>query len=169
MTSVWRKTQVAPSFLAKASPSGDNVTEQAAGAFEGAGRYDDAVALFDELIAKTASAALYNARCWVRAESGHNLEAALADCDAALKLMPGASPYLDSRGFVELRLGRFADAIRDYDAALAVYPDQAPSLFGRGVAELRQGDAQHGNADIAAAEHADAHVTTDFSRGGVTP
>ena len=36
-----------------------------------------------------------NSRCWTRALWGQELDAALADCNAALKLRPGKAAYLD--------------------------------------------------------------------------
>ena len=59
-----------------------------------------------------------NSRCWARARWGQELDEALADCNAALKLRPGTAAILDSRGLVYLRKGDFKSAIADYDAAL---------------------------------------------------
>ena len=79
-----------------------------------------------------------NERCWFRAIHDDELDLALADCSAALKLKPDFAAALDSRGFVELRMNRLDAAIADYSAALAAAPNMAESLYGRGLAEAPQ-------------------------------
>ena len=79
-------------------------------------------------------------------------QASFCATNCSTKLKPNAASVLDSRGLVQLRLGRFDEAIEDYDAALKDEPLQAPSLFGRGLAELRKGAKAQGEADMAAAE-----------------
>jgi tetratricopeptide (TPR) repeat protein len=154
---------------ARISGSDSKVLVREALAYDRAGLYDAEIGLYDQLIAKTPTAWLYNARCWARGQSGHDLPAALADCDASLKLKPDAAATFDSRGLVDMRLGRLDDAIRDYDAALALAPKQAPSLYGRGVAKLRKGDKQAGQADIDAAKTISANVGETFARLGLAP
>ena len=95
----------------------------------------------------------YNADCYVRALAKRDLETkALAECNKALEIRPGHASTLDSRGFLYLQLGRYADAIADYDAALAKDPKLAPSLYGRGLAKQKLGDTAGGASDMAAAE-----------------
>jgi tetratricopeptide (TPR) repeat protein len=108
-----------------------------------------------------------NDTCWRKAIAGVSLVSALADCDAALKLEPKEAAFRDSRAFVLLRLGRFAEAIAQYDAALAVRPDQAESLYGRAVAEARSGDTAAADRDLAAARKADSLVAERFEGYGV--
>jgi tetratricopeptide (TPR) repeat protein len=105
---------------------------------------------FDEAIKREpAMASLWNERCWVRAQSGAP-DAALNDCNEAIKLGPNAARY-DSRGFTNLKLGRWQAAVGDFDSALRLNPRLASSLYGRGFAKLKAGDQSGGNADIAAA------------------
>lgn len=110
-----------------------------------------------------------NSRCWVRAISGRQLDEALADCANALKLKPDYAPALDSRAFVELRLGQLDQSIADYDAALKQAPEQSSSLFGRGIAKLRKGATGAGKADLAAARAIDPKIDTEFADYGMTP
>ena len=112
--------------------------------------------------------ALYNDRCWARAVAMIDLEAALADCNEALRLMPEYAAALDSRAFIHLRSGRFRDAIADYDAALEANPRDHYSLYGRGIAKLRVGDTQGGQADIAASKEVQ-DVSAEFTAYGFTP
>jgi tetratricopeptide (TPR) repeat protein len=114
------------------------------------------------------SAQALNGRCWYRATHGHELDLALKDCEAAVRLAPGSAAILDSRGMVELRLGRYAASIADYDAALKTSPTLAASLYGRGLARLRSGD-KSGADDLAAAKKASSEVETEFAGFGLKP
>ena len=73
---------------------------------------------------------MWNGRCWTRALVGE-LQAALADCNEALRLQPGVAPTLDSRGFTYLKMGEWDSAIDDYSSALQLDPRLASSLYGR--------------------------------------
>jgi tetratricopeptide (TPR) repeat protein len=81
--------------------------------------------------------AAWNGRCWCRAIVGE-LQAALADCNEALRLEPNAAATLDSRGLIYLKSGEWDSAIADYDSALRLDPKLASSLYGRGLANLRR-------------------------------
>jgi len=109
-----------------------------------------------------------NASCWTRAIGDVDLGAAMADCQTSLTIRPGSAEVLDSRAFVEFRLGRFKDAIQDYNAALAKDPKLTSSLYMRGVSRLRAGDAA-GRSDISAARNADASIAGQYASYGVTP
>ena len=110
-----------------------------------------------------------NARCWARALWGQELEQALKDCDAALRLMPDSAEYLDSRGLVHLRRGEYDKAIADYDRGLHLQPRNAWSHYGRGVAKLRKGLTAEGQADLAAATALQADIAEEAKKSGVTP
>lgn len=109
------------------------------------------------------------ARCWVRAAGGREVQQALSDCNEALKLKADAPDILDTRGFVNLRLGRHDDAIRDYDAALKLDPKIPGALYGRGVAKIRKNDKTGGMADITAAKSMKSDIETEYSRYGIRP
>jgi tetratricopeptide (TPR) repeat protein/predicted aspartyl protease len=110
-----------------------------------------------------------NGRCWARALWGQELDKALADCDAALKLGSRSAGILDSRGLVHLRLGDFDEAIADYDAALALRPKSAWSLYGRGLARLHKGMSAEGDADIAAAVVLSPLLPDEARKRGIAP
>jgi tetratricopeptide (TPR) repeat protein len=109
-----------------------------------------------------------NSRCWSRALSGQQLEQALSDCNAALKLRPNTADFLDSRGLVYLRQGNFDKAIADYDAALLLAPRTAWSLYGRGLAKSRKGLSADGQADIAAATALQPKIAERAASFGIT-
>lgn len=108
-----------------------------------------------------------NSLCWSKATAGMALESALADCSAALVKAPEMASFLDSRGLVLLRLGRFDYAIADYDRALAKTPRLSASLFGRAVAWARKGDKAKSDADATAALKINPDVRSEFEGYGV--
>jgi tetratricopeptide (TPR) repeat protein len=114
-------------------------------------------------------AAVNNQRCWGRAVAGVELDRARGFCDAALRQRPGFAAFLDSRGLVGLKQGRFQDAWNDYDQALRWAPDQAQYLYGRGIAARGLGRAADGEADIAVALRADPAIAHKYALYGVAP
>src|SRR5581483_12521152 len=115
------------------------------------------------------AAQAYNERCFARAVLGQELDQALHDCNAGLRLSPHTAKLLDSRGLVNLRRNQFDKAIADYNEALKINPKIAWSLYGRGVAELRKGMTAQGEADIAAAKALAPHLPEFAQRIGVNP
>jgi tetratricopeptide (TPR) repeat protein len=109
-----------------------------------------------------------NARCFLRAELNRDLDAALADCNDALRFKPGNPAMMDSRALVYYRMGRYAEAIAEYDAVLRARSGFAPSLYMRGVARIKSGDAA-GADDVAAANAKDASVAQGYAKFGLVP
>jgi tetratricopeptide (TPR) repeat protein len=107
--------------------------------------------------------------CWGHAYLNRDLPEGLRACDIALRLKPDDPNTLDGRGFVNLRLGRFADAVADYDAALQREPRLPGSLYLRGVAKLRLGNSAGANLDFAAAEHLEPGIAGRFAGYGIVP
>ncbi|HZC16456.1 MAG TPA: aspartyl protease family protein [Caulobacteraceae bacterium] len=142
-------------------------------AYVGIHLYRDAIPQLDQWIAAHPvdghRAAAFNERCRARAQLGAELDKALADCNAALKLEPGDPTMLDSRGLVLLRTGDLDKSIADYDAALRLRPNTAWSLYGRGLAKLRKGHAADGQADIAAAAAINPRLPDEARAIGLTP
>ncbi len=108
-----------------------------------------------------------NSRCWARALLGTELDQALADCNEALAQKPGEPAYLDSRGLVHLRQGRWREARADYDEALKLRPDAAWTLLGRGLARVAANEREPGLADIAAARQRQPGIEADARRYGL--
>lgn len=138
-----------------------------------AGQPQRAVGQFDQWIKvhpdDVRRPAALNGRCWALALAGRDLDAALRDCDAALRARPDTPAFLDSRGMVRLRRGEWAKAVADFDAALARQPKMAWSLYGRGIAKLRTGDAAGGKADMEAALVLRPQIADDAKGYGILP
>ena len=90
-----------------------------------------------------------NSRCWARVLLSIELDQALDDCDAAIDAEPKNAAYLDSRGWVHLRMGNDKKALADFDRSLELRPGTAWSLYGRGLTKRRLGDDAGAEADLA--------------------
>lgn len=139
-----------------------------AGMYDAADASEPALASFDQWLASHPEdhgrANALNGRCWARALLDRELDKALGDCNAALRLRPGEAAYLDSRALVRLRRGELDKAIADYDAALAKRPREPWSLYARGIAERRAGNGAQADADSAAALAIDPEVAARAKR-----
>lgn len=100
-----------------------------------------------------------NGRCWARGLLNRELDAALSDCNAAVKLQPKNASFLDSRALVRLRRGDLAQALGDYNAAAAITPRNAWTLYMRSVVEQKTGDTAHADADRTLALSINPRVT----------
>ena len=109
----------------------------------------------------------YNERCWSRVQLDVAPDKALDDCDAAIDLDGKSASYLDSRGWVRLRMGQWARAKSDFDKALATKPELTTSLYGRGIAQRRLGNAAAGESDLAAARKLQPTIVEDMRRLGL--
>ena len=109
-----------------------------------------------------------NSRCWTRMLPGIELDKALDDCDEAVDRESKNPAYLDSRGWVYLRLGKYKKALSDFDRSIEHQPEGAWSLYGRGLAKTRLGDAAQGEADLAAARKAQPDIDRTAARAGLT-
>ncbi len=156
----------------RSAPVEANVELAVAETYQTTRRYEPAVAHYTHWIEAHPKAPglakVLNNRCWARALWGRELEAALADCDAAVRL-ERIPQILDSRGLVKLRLGRYDEAIADFDAALKQQPKLVTSLYGRGLAKLKSGRATEGQADLAAATALEPAVADRAKAAGLTP
>lgn len=133
-------------------------------------RHEDQLGDLDKVLTlRPRSSEALNGRCWTRAELNRELDKALADCNAALKIIPNSPAFLDSRGLVHLRAGRWDDAIADYSGALEGAPKQPWSLYGRGIAKIRKGDRKGGKADIAAGKASWDGIEAAFDAYGIKP
>ena len=120
-------------------------------------------------LAETPSA--LNDVCWTLATADVDLTGALAACRAAVSQTKGPQSvdYLDSLGFVLLRLDRCKEAIAAYDHALTIKPLLPTSLYGRGICERRTGDLQAAHDDMRSGALFSNTVAGDFARYGIKP
>lgn len=152
----------------KAHPADPALLFARADVYIRAGRTPLAAKDFAAIRSKHATDAVQlNGLCWQQAIRNFALDAALADCDAALKLEPNQANAVDSRAFVLMRLGRVEEAVTAYTAALKLRPRLAESLFGRALARLRLGQSELAKVDLSAARSSDAGVDATFAGYGL--
>lgn len=113
--------------------------------------------------------AALNTRCWARMLTGVDLDKALNDCDDAVDSDAKNATYLDSRGWVYLRLGKYKKALSDFDHSVEVRPKNAWALYGRGLAKTKLGDGVQGDDDFAAARKVVPDIEVRLVRSGLIP
>jgi lipoprotein NlpI len=101
-------------------------------------------------VAGEALAMLYAIRSSEWATQG-DLERALADAEAAVKIAPRLRVALQQRGSVWANRGEPDRAIADFSAALKIKPDDAVLLHARAVEHTVKGDYARARADFDAA------------------
>lgn len=132
--------------------------------------FSSQLAQLSEILARDpANVEALNNRCWLRATYDQDIDAALADCDAAVRANPRSGAALDSRGLVHLKRHDFQQAVADYDAALAIEPARGHYLYGRGLARLQLGLSEEGEADLSAAEAAEPGIAQAYAQYGYLP
>lgn len=154
-----------------ALPAGSDRRLQLAGLFSSLDQPEAALANYDAWLKMHGEdadrATAFNGRCWSRALLGRDLDKALSDCNAAIRLRPGTAAYLDSRALVLLRQGKVDRALADYDAAVAANPLAAWTLYLRGIARAKAGQAEAAAADRKAALAINPQVGARAARYGL--
>ncbi len=111
----------------------------------------------------------YSGLCWARALEGREPEAAITDCNAALRLKPGDSAALGYQALAYLHLNDFDSAIVAYDQCIERQPKNASFLYGRGIAKLRAGNITGANEDMTSAKSIDPRIAQIFAGYGIAP
>lgn len=119
-------------------------------AFYEEGRYDSALAQFNEAIRRLGTdrdfAMAYNDRGIVRLRLS-DAKGAAEDFTQALAYTPGAASLWFHRGNAYSVGGLFANAIADYTRAVELRPALTDAFFNRGTARLRVGDVEGAQSD----------------------
>ncbi len=154
----------------QSAPTAEDILLDRAAAYTSLGQYDRASADYNGALGLApADNAARDGICWLGALTASDLDAARAYCSDILETDPHDQHALDSRGFIALRMGRYADALSDYNARLKLDPNSASSLYGRGVARSRLDNAAASNADISKAIALDPSVSKAYAAFGLTP
>jgi tetratricopeptide (TPR) repeat protein len=97
-------------------------------------------------------------RCGSEAAANIDLDRALDDCNAALRLTrksgmdQESAITISNRGMVYLRQGRLDDAMADFQSALKLRSQFPLARYALGLVELRKGLTVQGQADLTAAQ-----------------
>jgi len=128
-----------------------------------------AIAEYDGLIKLDPDSSAFDGRCWARALAGVALDAALSDCNQAIKLSAYDAVSYEDRAIIWFRRGDMDRVITDTDFALGLSSESARALYLRGLAKLALGRTDEGRADIASAQASDAAAVKFLARWGLKP
>jgi len=133
------------------------------------GRYAEAIEVADAEISRAPGRVSWlAARCWLRMEGGIALEAALSDCEEALRIEPNAPVASAARARLFLRMQRWQDAEHAFDDLVQRGTrSEANALYGRGIARIRLGSGAAGERDRRDARRRRFDVADDFIRFGL--
>ncbi|HEX3699254.1 MAG TPA: tetratricopeptide repeat protein, partial [Phenylobacterium sp.] len=150
-----------------------NRMPQVAAFYVATGNFEPAIAGYDAWIEAHPKSdnlyAAFNARCRARTMWNHDLDKALADCEAAMHRGPRAAALFETRGLTHLRRGELDLALADYNEALKLQPRLAWALYGRGLAKIGKGDKAGGEADLQAAATIAPNLAAQAKRFGLAP
>jgi Flp pilus assembly protein TadD len=96
----------------------------------------------------------------------HDLDGALAACNAAVRLAPQSADVFSARGYLQLRRAAYAEAEKDYSAALELLPASPDNMFGFGLAIIHLGRVKDGRGEIASATLDSSGVVSDWESRG---
>lgn len=104
--------------------------------------------------------------CRSLALANHDLDGALAACNAAVRLAPRSPDALSARGYLQLRRAAYAEAKKDYSAAIDLAPASPDNMFGFGLALIHLGRVKDGRGEIASATLDSSGVVSDWKVRG---
>jgi tetratricopeptide (TPR) repeat protein len=151
---------------AKDAPDNSPLKVLSAAAMYRSGRTAEAEKTLAAFEGAAKTSADFNSLCWSKATNGILLESALANCRRAVKLAPNSAAYLDSLGFVLLRLDKLDESIQAYTAAISKR-NQSASRMGRAIAYARKRDKEHAEADRTEALKLDPDAEERFLEYGL--
>jgi tetratricopeptide (TPR) repeat protein len=143
----------------KAAPNDPKLAVELAEVFEGSGRIDDAIALYDSwnrqnphipVVARNLAMLLVNYRS----------DRASLDRARDLTASFGASndgSFLDSNGWVHFKRAEYSDALPVLTRAASRAPDSKEIRYHLGMAELRAGDSARARSDLESALNGPQH------------
>jgi tetratricopeptide (TPR) repeat protein len=127
-------------------PENVEYVRERAGAYLMDGRYDYAIRDYSSILLETESADLYYNRGCASLAVGE-LEDALADFDASIRLDETRNLAFNNRGITKARLGHFEEAVKDFTAALALEPNDKLALRNRALAYRKLGKTELAELD----------------------
>ena len=151
--------------LRPAAPDAPSILNDISTAYQKLGRLDEALEALDQAVQREANPSHYSNRGNFHLKEG-DLEKAIADFDAAIRLDPKHTRAWALRGQARMRQGRFDDAGSDLDRALELEPGVYETLVLRSFANLggKRLDATRRDLEVVARDRPN-HVRGKASRG----
>ncbi len=158
---------------ARTNPKDAGLALQLANTYSRFGFTEEALDAYDRWIAANRDdpgmPGALGGRCYVRLQMKTELDRALNDCNASLRLNPRNLSVIDNRSVLHFLRGEFAAAVTDCDMVLKERPKAALVLYVRGLAKQQEGQKDAGDADIAAATALAPKIAEQGKRMGLTP
>lgn len=151
---------------ARLDPSNEEIILNRAALAYKAGNKAAAQKTLTEIRSRAKTSSDFNNLCWRQATEGILLDVALHDCQEALRLKPDSAAAVDSLAFVNLRLGKYEEAISLYNQAIAKRTGAA-SYMGRAIAYARKGEPALAQADRTKALKQDPDAEEQFLEYGL--
>lgn len=80
-----------------------------------------------------------------------DLQLAIADLDAALKINPGLAYAWFNKGNIYYEIGDFTSAMQCFEEAIRIYPEFGEAFYNRGLSYMQQGNRERAFADLSKA------------------
>lgn len=164
----WSQAIANFSIILTLEPKDYGVMAYRAMAREKLGDKQNAARDFDSAMAAASGAADFDLICEALAYEGVALDRALNACNRAIELNPDEGWYRNTRGLVELRLGRIENALADFDFAIADDNRLAHPFYGRALARWRKGDRPAALEDLKQARSIAPDIDEKYRRHGFT-
>jgi tetratricopeptide (TPR) repeat protein len=89
-------------------------------------------------------------------------------CDESISRHSRNELAYNARGYLDIKSGKFSEAVTDFTKALYYQDDNTFDLFGRGAAKHALGDRAGGDVDIVAATSSEPHIAEIMTRVGIS-
>ena len=144
----------------KAVPADLSLPAARADALGRAGRHDEAIAVYESLLQRAPDNELYaNNLAYLLAETRGDRAALERALQLTQRFAGSGDPsYLDSLGWVQFRLGQYAQAAAVLERALALSPGSPLLQLHLGMALMKQGDTARGRELVRRALQKDADL-----------
>jgi Flp pilus assembly protein TadD len=136
----------------RAAPDRPEVISLLADALAGAGRGDQALALYRRLLElEPDNAGALNNLAFLLAERGERLEEALRHIERALKLAPQEAAFRDTLGYVYLKRGAVDSAVQLFRGLVEAQPENASYRYHFALALIEKGEPAAARRELEAA------------------
>jgi tetratricopeptide (TPR) repeat protein len=158
------------SLILRKDPQFTQALRQRASTYGAAHDYSDAIADDTSILdSRMTDAPALNERCWYRTLAGSNLQLALNDCNAALRLHMTRglrAATLQSRSLTYFKLRQFDNSLADCNASLAL-ARMADTLYVRSLVERALNNAENAQRDASEALALDPKIVETYAGYGL--
>ncbi len=163
----WSKAIVEFSLILTLEPKDYGVLAYRAMAREKAGDKSNAERDYAAAMTAASGAGDFSIICETLAYEGIALDKAMAACNRAIELDSSEGDYRNSRGLVQLRLGRTDSALADFEFAIAADERLPHPFYGRALARWRKGNRVGALEDLHRARSIKPDIDEKYRQHGL--